>query len=633
MASEKLDLEKLSEESRHVIDLIKSKKHFLLSGGAGSGKTYSLVEILKAVVCDSPSLNIACITYTNAAVNEIEDRISHDNLYVSTIHDFLWENIKLFQSEIKKTLIEIINDPEQKKIKYLDNKVVSKNFFDDCDSIKYKEYLKLSKGIISHDEVIILASKMFEKYEKICSITKDKYPFIFVDEYQDTNPLVIEILLEHLEKSTKENVVGFFGDAMQSIFDGSVGNLDKYSKTETPKIIEVFKKQNRRNPLKVINLANQLRDDGLTQEPSKDSSAPNMDVNGKIKQGVISFLFSSNDSLEPVRRHLEWDFNNNELVKELNLTHGLIAKKANFPELMRIYDKDKILEYIRNKIRIPLERDEAQYDSTGKTLAQVIEHLGNPSPTPAQSEYIGNYVRYFELAKGQSYDQISKLYVDKEQLLDDKKNNVGDESKPGSNRDVLIRHLFKIENCIRLYQSKKFNQFIKATDYHIASAEDKVRLNKAINSFEIQESITIGEVVELAHQLGLVIKDDKLARWVEEKYYLYKQICEVNYQEFRNVFEYLEGYLPFSTQHKTKGSEFSNVLVVLDNGSWNQYNFRYLFERNGTDSVRQRSEKIFYVCCTRAKERLAVFFPNPSADVIQTAVSWFGKDNVINLDD
>lgn len=209
MASEKLDLENLSEESRHVIDLIKNKKHFLLSGGAGSGKTYSLVEVLKAVVCDSPSLNIGCITYTNAAVNEIEERISHDSLYVSTIHDFLWGNIKCFQSEIKETLIELINDSEQTKIKHPDSEVVSQDFFDDCDSIQYKEYLKLAKGIISHDEVIILASKMFEKYEKLCSITKDKYPFIFVDEYQDTDPLVVEILLEHLEKSTKDNVVGF----------------------------------------------------------------------------------------------------------------------------------------------------------------------------------------------------------------------------------------------------------------------------------------------------------------------------------------------------------------------------------------------------------------------------------------
>ncbi|ELH4920203.1 ATP-dependent helicase [Vibrio vulnificus] len=633
MATTELDLEKLSKEAKEVFKLIKEKKHFLLSGGAGSGKTYSLVEILRAVINDYPSVNIACITYTNAAVSEIEDRVLHDNLYVSTIHDFLWSNIKNFQFEIKKTLIELINDPEQNIINSSDKKIVDDGFFDDCDLIEYKEYVKISNGVISHDEVIVLATKMFEKYERLCSIVKDKYPFIFVDEYQDTNPMVVKILLEYMEKSNKPNVVGFFGDAMQSIYDGSIGNLDMYTKSEPPMVYEVFKKQNRRNPLQVINLANLIRTDGLEQQPSDDQSAPNMDKSGEVKQGEIKFLYSTSDSLEPVRQHLGWDFNCATSVKELNLTHSLIADKANFPELMRIYDKDKILEYIRNKVRKHLVENEPEYDSTGKTLAQVLEHVGNPTPTPTQRTYIENNPKYFELAKSLPYDHISKLYVDKDQLLDDKKSYVADDSKPSSNRDDLIKHLFKIENCIRLYESKNYNQFIKATDYSILSVNDKVKLNEAIQAFQIDENISIGKAIELAHELGLVIKDDKLERFVTDRHYVYKQVCDVKYQEFRNVFDYLEGFLPFSTQHKTKGSEFSNVLVMLDNGKWNQYNFTYLFERNGTDSVKQRSEKIFYVCCTRAKEKLAVFFPNPTQKTVETALEWFGEDNVVNLDD
>ncbi|WP_258040886.1 UvrD-helicase domain-containing protein [Vibrio parahaemolyticus] len=421
MATTGLDLEKLSKEAKEVFKLIKDKKHFLLSGGAGSGKTYSLVEILRALINDSPSVNIACITYTNAAVSEIEDRVLHDNLHVSTIHDFLWDNIKNFQFEIKQTLIELINDPEQTIINSSDKEMVDDSFFDDCELIQYKEYVRIANGIISHDEVIVLATKMFEKYERLCSIVKDKYPFIFVDEYQDTNPMVVKILLEYMEKSNKSNVVGFFGDAMQSIYDGSVGNLDMYTKSEPPIVYEVFKKQNRRNPLQVINLANLIRTDGLEQQPSDDQSAPNMDKNGKVKQGEIKFLYSTSDSLKPVRQHLGWDFNCATSVKELNLTHSLIADKANFPELMRIYDKDKILEYIRNKVKKPLVENEPDYDSTGKTLAQVLEHVGNPNPTPTQRTYIENNPKYFELAKSLPYDHISKLYVDKDQLLDDKK--------------------------------------------------------------------------------------------------------------------------------------------------------------------------------------------------------------------
>jgi DNA helicase-2/ATP-dependent DNA helicase PcrA len=213
MASQELDISQLTTESKQVIELIRQGHSFLLSGGAGSGKTYSLVEILKAALVEKPTASIACITYTNAAVDEIEERVQHEYLHVSTIHDFLWSNIKHFQCELKSTLIELMNDDEQPKIKSPDGENVANSFFDELDSdIKYKEFVKIKDGCISHDEVIILACKMYEKYEKLCTITKDSYPFILVDEYQDTDPNVVKLLLEHLNQSPKRNIVGFFGD-------------------------------------------------------------------------------------------------------------------------------------------------------------------------------------------------------------------------------------------------------------------------------------------------------------------------------------------------------------------------------------------------------------------------------------
>lgn len=632
MVTSELILGDVSAEAKRVVELIKAKQHFLLSGGAGSGKTYSLVEVLKEVVNEYPSLNIGCITYTNAAVDEIDSRLLHENVHVSTIHDFLWSNIKHFQRELKETLIELMNDPVQVNIKPLSEKVIENEYYSDCDFIQYKEYLKLAQGIISHDEVISVASRMFEKYDKLCSITKDKYPLILVDEYQDTDPLVIKILLSDMEKSAKENVVGFFGDAMQSIYDGSIGNLELYTKVNPPKVIEVPKLQNRRNPTKIIELANQLRTDGLIQTPSRDISAPNIDENGDVLEGDVTFIYSESNDLDRVREYLGWDFSENSQVKELNLTHSLIAEKAKFPNLMRLYDKDKVREFVKNKVRKSLEKGESDFDTSSQTLAQVIERIGAVKPTRGQEYYINKYSNDYTFALSLPYDHISRLYVDKDQLIDDKKNHVGDKSKPSSNRDELITHLFKIENCVRLYQDNKFNQFMKATDYTISSVRDKKKLNDAIQSFKINPDISIGQVIDQAHELGLVIKDDRLIGFSMEKRYLYNLVCDVAYEEFRNVYDYLEGYLPFSTQHKTKGSEFPSVLVVLDNGMWSQYNFKYLFERNGTDSVRNRSEKIFYVCCTRAMKNLAVFFPGPTLETIKTAVKWFGDDNVVDLD-
>lgn len=106
--------ERLENEVIEVFKLLDAKKNFVLSGGAGSGKTYSLVAVINEIYLRNPVAKIACITYTNAAVHEIENRVANNKLRISTIHDFLWDNISSFQSELKSTLIESINNPEVK---------------------------------------------------------------------------------------------------------------------------------------------------------------------------------------------------------------------------------------------------------------------------------------------------------------------------------------------------------------------------------------------------------------------------------------------------------------------------------------------------------------------------------------
>ena len=224
------------------------------------------------------------------------------------------------------------------------------------------------------------------------------------------------------------------------------------------------------------------------------------------------------------------------------------------------------------------------------------------------------------------------MYVNKDQLLDDKKQDVDDENKKGSKRDDLIKHLFKIQNNLHFYLNDDFNSFIKATDFHVASITDKKKLRDNIDKIVASGEKTIGEIITMMDEIGLCIIDDKVTHFKEKYEYIYNRVCSVKYSEFQNLYSYLEGNTPFSTQHKTKGTEFSNVLIILENGKWNKYNFENLFTESGNPSVLNRSQKIFYVCCTRAKENLAVFFHNPSSEVIAKAKEWFGEGNVINLD-
>jgi len=145
------------------------------------------------------------------------------------------------------------------------------------------------------------------------------------------------------------------------------------------------------------------------------------------------------------------------------------------------------------------------------------------------------------------------------------------------------------------------------------------------------EEKTIEEVINEAHEYGICIKDDKFNRFLREKEYVYNRVKDVKYNEFQKLFSYLEGKTPFTTQHKTKGAEFDNVFVILDNGKWTSYNFENLFLENGSESVLKRTQKLFYVCCTRTKENLVIFYHEPLASVVEKAKEWFEEDNVIEL--
>ena len=122
---------------------IVNKTNFLLSGGAGSGKTYTLMQTLEEIYRDSINTKVACITYTNVAAKEILSRSPYSNLTVATIHDFLWGFIKSFQKNIKLGIVQLIADgkinnreDEEITVEYLKTK-----------RIKYLDYKKLSEGI------------------------------------------------------------------------------------------------------------------------------------------------------------------------------------------------------------------------------------------------------------------------------------------------------------------------------------------------------------------------------------------------------------------------------------------------------------------------------------------------------
>ncbi|MDZ4197480.1 MAG: UvrD-helicase domain-containing protein, partial [Candidatus Izemoplasmatales bacterium] len=330
-----------------IENCLKHHKSFLLDAGAGSGKTWTLIETLKTILSNKKEYlphttqRVACITYTNVAKDEIIERIEHNaSVLVSTIHEFLWCCIQQYQKELYYLLIDHVKmkiekykmgfDPSKvgttKKHAELKDKIDKTNnalveLFNNVKPILYKSYPKYAKGYISHDDVIAIAVQMFMKYPLLCKFTVSCFPMILVDEYQDTQLDTIKILMDYL-MPTGKIVLGFFGDQMQKIYDDGVGNLDSYDV-----MVKIQKLENYRCPMSVISLLNKIRPE-LTQIPGKKNQI----------EGTCTFYYGNKINIDKfISKYI--DPRNSFNYKRLYLTHKFIAAENGYEELYATYSR------------------------------------------------------------------------------------------------------------------------------------------------------------------------------------------------------------------------------------------------------------------------------------------------------
>jgi DNA helicase-2/ATP-dependent DNA helicase PcrA len=250
----------------------------------------------------------------------------------------------------------------------------------------------------------------------------------------------------------------------------------------------------------------------------------------------------------------------------------------------------------------------------GKSFGEVLNMKFVNEANNYKNFIDGNKV-LFENTKPVPFKDLLKVYLNTDQLI-------------GDNRDKFIIQLKKIQERIYLYETNQVNEFIKKTDYKILTVDDKVKLKSAIDCIVNKKNETIENVVNFADEKGILKKDDNFTNFVKENQYVYQRVKSLPFAEIVNLYKFEEDLTPYSTQHGIKGAEFNNVFVILYNGRWNQYNFKYLFEETrGKESVIKRTQKMFYVCCSRAKKNLVVFYHKPSDAVLAKATDWFGSEN------
>ena len=199
----------------------------------------------------------------------------------------------------------------------------------------------------------------------------------------------------------------------------------------------------------------------------------------------------------------------------------------------------------------------------------------------------------------------------------------------GNEPDRLARHLLKIGGILFYYSAKDFPHVIDEIQRKIRTNADKQQISSVLSRLSENLDVSVEELINGFDKEHLIRKDDRFNEFLENHAETYDKIKILPASQVLAYFKYYNDFSPYSTQHGIKGAEFDNVLVVMDNGNWNMYNFKYYFEGTpGKESVIQRTERIFYVCCSRAKDNLVVYYPKPTVQIIERAKKLFGAENV-----
>lgn len=216
-----------AEASAAMLRCLDERRSFRLEAGAGSGKTTGLAKALEWLVEHRSEellgrrAQVACITYTNVAVDEIRDRIgARPVVWVSTIHSFLWHLIAPFQKALRG-LLEA-DDKVQGKLgddgPSLGNRRVT---YTDVGRLRIADH-EIS---IHHDQVISLAVSLLER-KKFRRLWVSRFPILLLDEYQDTSKDLMDALRAHLLEGESKLQVGLFGDHWQMIYANVCGAVD-----------------------------------------------------------------------------------------------------------------------------------------------------------------------------------------------------------------------------------------------------------------------------------------------------------------------------------------------------------------------------------------------------------------------
>ncbi|MBL0703819.1 MAG: UvrD-helicase domain-containing protein [Sulfurospirillum sp.] len=341
----------------------------LILAGAGSGKTKTITSRLAYLLANGiPPSSILTLTFTNKAATEMRNRafsLIDDKIFpplLCTFHKFglLFLKFHIEKLSRKNSFVVIDNNDKKRIIKsfgvdmpvglianeishYKNSLITTKIAWEKAELPNYKKIAQIyeqyekyieDNNLVDFDDLLVLPYKILDENEDICKETSDRYKYVMVDEYQDTNDLQYRLIRKIC--STHNNIC-VVGDDDQSIYGWRGANI---------KNILNFK--NEFNGTKVIKLENNYRSTANILKVANELIEHNRSRLGKIlkntkKEGSAVCLLKSSDEKNE----------STKIAKSIKVLIDKGVNPRNIAILYRINALSRSLEEGLNRIGIP----------------------------------------------------------------------------------------------------------------------------------------------------------------------------------------------------------------------------------------------------------------------------------------
>lgn len=615
----------VDEEIYNCLNLDNPQSFFLFAG-AGSGKTRSLVEVLKRFRTENiarlrrNAQKVAIITYTNAACDEIKSRIEFDSAFhVSTIHSFAWELINPYINDIrswlKNSLKKDIAELNEKQSKAKNQN--TKTYIDRDSKIesKTKRLLGLpsirkftynpngdnsSHDSLSHSEVINIAADFIQNKPLMQSILVRKYPILLIDESQDTKKELVDAFFEVQKKQSKCFTLGMFGDTMQRIYTDGKTDLgqnipDTWAKPE--KVI------NYRCPKRIITLINKIRSgaDDQIQKPNKDADGIArlfiIDTTDPVDKVSVESEVSSH--MATLTGDTKWDSSQID-VKVLTLEHHMAAKRGGFSTFFEPL-------YAVAKLKTGL------LDGT----LPGVSLFANQVLALVKAKRSGDNFAVSRIARKNSP-------LIRKEVLKSSSNSFEELDKT----NMAVNALFALWN-----------------DNGDPPLNDVLKEVFRSGIFQVPDAL-IPIVKRISHNSGAALEEFNNESDKDSVIDAWDEALKCRFSQFEEYVRYISDESRFGTHQGIKGLQFPRVMVILDDEEARGFLFSYekLFgakeptptdiknQQEGNETSIVRTRRLFYVTCSRAEESLAIVAYTKDPEKVKRYIltqGWFEKSEVI----